>query len=59
MHPGGPTNAEIAKELGIESGESGEHRNMLTWSILARLLRSKRIEKINSGRRRLLKLRAG
>lgn len=55
--PTGLTNAEIARELGIETGEPGEHRNMLTWSIVGRLQRAARIERVQDGRRRLVRLR--
>ena len=56
QHPDGLTNAEIAKTLGIETGESGEHRNMLSWSIIGRLIRSGRVERVKSGRSVVLRL---
>jgi hypothetical protein len=46
QHPDGLTNAEIAKSLGIETGEPGEHRNMLSWSIVGRLIRCARVKRV-------------
>jgi hypothetical protein len=56
QHPVGLTNAEIARTLGIETGESGEHRNMLSWSIIGRLIRSGRIERVKTGRSVVVRL---
>ena len=56
-HPEGLTNAEVARSLGIETGEPGEHRNMLSWSIVGRLINSGRVERIWRGRQRLIRLR--
>ena len=56
QHPDGLTNAGIAKTLGIETGESGEHRNMLSWSIIGRLVRAGRVERVKAGRRVVLRL---
>lgn len=54
--PDGMTNSQIAVELGIASGEAGEHRNMLSWSILGRLIQDGKIERLSIGRRRLLRI---
>lgn len=57
QHPNGLTNSQIAGELGIETGESGEHRNMLSWSIIGRLIRSGRVERMKINRTVLLRIR--
>jgi hypothetical protein len=57
--PDGLTNAEIARELGIETGEPGQHRNMLTWALVGRLERSARVERVQNGRRKLIKAKVG
>ena len=56
QHAEGLTNTQIAKELGIETGEPGEHRNMLSWSILGKLTRSGRIERVKAGRGVVLRI---
>jgi hypothetical protein len=56
QHPDGLTNAEIARELGIETGSPGEHRNMLSWSIVGRLVRSGRIERVTANRKVVLRI---
>lgn len=50
QHSEGLTNAQIARQLGIETGEPGEHRNMLSWSIIGRLIRTGRVERVEAGR---------
>jgi hypothetical protein len=55
QHPEGLTNAEVARSLGIETGEAGEHRNMLSWSIIGRLIGSARVERAKLGRRVILR----
>jgi hypothetical protein len=49
-HPDGLTNAQVAKALGIETGEPGEHRNMLSWSIIGRLISAGRVERTKANR---------
>jgi hypothetical protein len=56
LNPEGMTNAEIARQLGIETGETGEHRNMLSWSIVGRLIHSGKVERVSRGRKRLIRL---
>ena len=56
QQPEGMTNAQIAKELGIETGAPGEHRNMLSWSVIGRLIRTGRIERLKAGRNVVLRL---
>jgi hypothetical protein len=56
QHPVGLTNAEIARTLGIETGEPGEHRNMLSWSIIGRLIRSGQVDRVKTGRSVVVRL---
>jgi FixJ family two-component response regulator len=53
-HPEGLTNVEIAEALGIESKSTDEHRNYLSWSVLIRLSRAGRVEKVSAGKRKVL-----
>jgi len=52
-HPNGVTNAEIARNLGIESDYEGKQRDYLSWSVIGLLLREGRIRYETRGRSKL------
>jgi uncharacterized protein len=51
-HAHGMTNAEITRNLGLESDSEGKMKNYLAWSILGILLHEGKIKSISSGRNR-------
>ena len=51
IHPTGLTNAEIARLLGVETGQPGQHRNMLSWTIIGRLIEAGRVQREKLGGR--------
>jgi hypothetical protein len=53
-NPDGLQNAQIAKSLGIETGKP--HRNMLTWSIIGRLLQAGHVERLKKGQQVTIRL---
>ena len=52
-HPEGLTNAQIARDLGLQSDYEGHHQGYLSWSIIGLLLNSRKVEK--RGRRYCLR----
>jgi hypothetical protein len=54
-HPDGLTNAEIAESLGITTAKP--YKNMLSWTILGRLIEAGRVERHRTGKAILLRLR--
>jgi uncharacterized protein len=42
-HPNGATNAEIVRELGLESDFEGENHNYLSWSVIGLLVNEGKI----------------
>ncbi len=55
QHPDGLTNAEIAESLGITTAKP--YKNMLSWTIIGRLIEAGRVERHQSGKKVLLRLR--
>ena len=51
-HPHGMTNAELTRQLGLESDSEGKMKNYLAWSILGILLSEGKIKSVSSGRSR-------
>jgi hypothetical protein len=49
-HPGGLSNAQIAKELGLFSPVGEPQRNQVTWWLLRKLVETGRVTKTNSPR---------
>jgi hypothetical protein len=47
-HPEGLTNAQIARELGLQSDYEGHHQGYLSWSVIGLLLNSRKVEKRGS-----------
>ena len=46
--PGGRSNAEIARELGLETGGTRGQKNYLTWSILQEMIVRKTVSAVPS-----------
>jgi hypothetical protein len=57
-HPNGLRNAEIARDLTLESDHEGKQKDYLTYSILGILLKERRVRKIRTGSRTLYSLTA-
>jgi hypothetical protein len=57
-HPNGLRNAEIARNLTLESDHEGKQKDYLTYSILGILLKERRVRKIRTGSRALYSLTA-
>ena len=45
LHKNGLSNAQISRELRLESDSKGGQKNFLTYSLLGGLLRQKKVEK--------------
>jgi hypothetical protein len=44
-HREGLTNAQIAKELGLQSDYKGHHQGYLSWAVMGLLLNARKVEK--------------
>lgn len=47
--PGGLRNAQIARDLGLESVHEGRQKDYLTYSVLGILLRERLVQKVRNG----------
>jgi hypothetical protein len=52
-HPNGATNAEIGRELGLESDFEGENHNYLCWSVIGLLVNEGSVRYERRGRSRV------
>jgi uncharacterized protein len=51
-HPNGATNAEIVRELNLESDFEGENHNYLSWSVIGLLVNEGKVRYERRGRSR-------
>lgn len=56
-NPGGVTNSELSKGLGLQSDYAGGSKDYLTWSLLGLLMRTGKIKRQESGRKHIAQVK--